>query len=287
MVGRSWRRPVVGALREHGLKLHRACSLIGLSENGYRYKARRSQLNEVILKRMREITRRHPRYGFPRLHYLICRDIQKVNKKRVHRIYVQNHLQVRHRRRWKRKLGVGERGSLPQAERQNQIWVMDFIEDRLLSGKKYRCLNIEDVYTRELLECDVAFSIGGARVTRVLDMVCALRGYPERIVTDNGSEFTSRAMLAWTSQNRVAHHFIDPGKPMQNGYMESLNGRMRDEHMNAQVPDTLQEARQMVEDWKNHYNNERPHSSLKYLTPREYAVKEAVKLTLESTKKMG
>lgn len=287
MVGRSWRRPAVDALKEQGLSQHRACYLAGMTENGYRYRRKPSVLNEAILQRMRELARKHPRYGFPRLHYLVCRDIQPVNRKRVYRLYVQNNLQVRQRRRAKRKLGLGERGVLPAAERPNQVWVMDFIEDRLLNGRKYRCLNIEDVYTRELLECDVALSIGGARVTRVLDMVCALRGAPEKIVSDNGSEFTSKAVMIWTTRTRTAHHFIDPEKPMQNGYMESLNGKMRDEHLNAQMPLTINEAKQMIEDWRNHYNNERPHSSLKNLTPREYALKQVEKLTFPTTQKMG
>jgi putative transposase len=174
---------------------------------------------------------------------------------------------------------------LPAIDAPNIVWALDFIEDRIYSGRKYRCLNVEDLCTRELLESEVDYSLGGARVTRVLDMLVALRGKaPTSLLTDNGPEFTSRAVLLWCQRNRVAHHFIDPGKPIQNAMMESLNGRMRDECLNGYLMETLEEARIRVAEWKRHYNEERPHSALDNMTPGDYFKKMTETLTLQSAK---
>jgi len=180
-----------------------------------------------------------------------------------------NSLQLTLRKR--RKRIIGNRVPLPTPSVPNEVWALDFISDRVQGIRRYRCLNIEDLCTRELLESEVVFSIGEARVTRVLDMLVALRETtPRNIQTDNGPEFTSRAMMLWCQRNRVTHHFIDPGKPIQNAFMESLNGRMRDECLDGHLMETLDGARIQIRDWKNHYINERPHSSLNNLTPNEY-----------------
>jgi len=269
MVGRSWRRPAVSVLTERGVKQYRACRMVGMTANGYRYKANPSELNLRIENRMREIALRRPRWGLPRMILEIGKTFTGLNHKRIRRLYRLNSLQLTLRKR--RKRASGSRMPLPIPSAPNVVWAMDFISDRVQGIRKYRCLNIEDLCTRELLESEVAFSIGGARVTRVLDMLVALRGaVPRNIQTDNGPEFTSRAMMLWCQKNRVTHHFIDPGKPIQNAFMESL-----------------EEARVRIGEWKNHYNCERPHSSLNNLTPNEYLKKQEENLTLHSAKKSG
>ena len=283
MVGHSWRRPAVDALNAKGVSQNRACWLIGITANGYRYQPQPSTLNQVLVKKMQALALRHPRWGMPRLFLTLHQEYGMINHKRVRRLYRLQSLQLRPRHRRRRFAGI--RQPLPVPVAPNEIWAMDFMSDFLAHGRKYRCLNVEDLCTRELLESEVDFSIGGARVTRVLDMLVALRGViPGAIQTDNGPEFTSHALLLWCQKNRVTHYFTDPGKPIQNALIESLNGRMRDECFSSQLMEDLEEARTCVAHWRNHYNQERPHSSLNNQTPNEYLKSITKKLTLESAK---
>ena len=192
-----------------------------------------------------------------------------MNLKKVYRLYREEGLMVR--KRHGRKRATGTRMPLRRAMRPNDIWVLDFVSDTLESGRKFRAFNVEDQLTRRGLGVEVDTSLPGTRVARVLDRLVAQWGKPSMIVSDNGTELTCNAMLKWTTDNGVAWRYIDPGKPMQNGFMESFNGKLRDECLNEEVFTSLAEARQIIEAWRIDYNQVRPHSSLGYQTPDEFA----------------
>lgn len=193
----------------------------------------------------------------------------RMNLKKVYRLYREEGLAVRRRRG--RKRAIGTRAPLQQASRPNQIWVLDFVSDVLQSGRRFRVFNVEDQLTREGLAAEVDTSLPGQRVVRALDAIVAARGKPEMIVSDNGTELTSNAMLKWAEDNGVEWHYIAPGKPQQNGFMESFNGKLRDECLNEHVFSSLVEARRIIEAWRVDYNTVRPHRSLGQQTPAAYA----------------
>jgi putative transposase len=192
-----------------------------------------------------------------------------MNLKKVYRLYREEGLKVR--RRGGRKRAIGTRAPLEKAARPNAIWVLDFVSDTLESGRKFRIFNVEDQFTRRGLGVEVDTSLPGRRIVRVLDRLVAIWGKPAMIVSDNGTELTCNAMLRWTTENAVEWHYIAPGKPMQNGYMESFNGKLRDECLNEHVFGSLSAARRIIEAWRIDYNEVRPHSSLGYQTPEEFA----------------
>lgn len=191
-----------------------------------------------------------------------------MNLKKVYRLYREERLAVRRRRGRRRALGT--RAPLKRASHPNEIWVLDFMSDVLQSGRRFRVFNVEDQLTREGLIAEIETSLPGLRVVRALDAIVAERGKPAMIVSDNGTELTSNAILKWTEENGVEWHYIAPGKPQQNGFMESFNGRLRDECLNEHVFSSLAEARRLIEAWRIDYNTARPHSSLGYLTPEEF-----------------
>ena len=246
----------------------RACGLIGLYRGTYRYRARGSE-DERLRQRLRELAHQFRRYGYRRLHDRLVRQGWRVNHKRVCRLYRLEGLQVRKRRR-KRCAGV-PRLPLPAPTAANQVWSLDFMADTLSSGRKLRTLNVTDDYTRECLAIEVDTSLPGARVVRVLERLVGERGRPRQIRTDNGPEFAGRELDQWCFAQSVEHHFIQPGKPMQNGYIESFNGKFRDECLNENWFVSLSDARQIIEPWRRYYNQERPHSALGYRTPEEFA----------------
>lgn len=194
-----------------------------------------------------------------------------MNLKKVYRLYREEGLAVRRRRGRKRALGM--RAPLRQASRPNEIWVLDFMSDVLQAGRRFRVFNVEDQLTREGLVAEVDTSLPGLRVARTLDRLVMERGRPAMIVSDNGTELTSNTMLRWAEDNGVEWHYIAPGKPQQNGFMESFNGKLRDECLNEHVFASLAEARRIIEAWRIDYNTVRPHSSLDYLTPEEFAAR--------------
>lgn len=197
------------------------------------------------------------------------REGLKVNHKKIERIYREEKLSLRLRKRGRRASAL--RVPLPAPTGPNQRWAMDFVFDTLLSGRRFKVLTLIDVYTRECLALLVDFSIGGKRVARVLDEVCELRGFPAVITSDNGSEFTCRAMDEWAHRNKVKLDFIRPGKPVENGYVESFNGKFRDECLNQNQFVVLAEAAVIIETYRREYNDERPHGSLNGLTPTAFA----------------
>jgi putative transposase len=250
----------------------RACRLIGIGESTVRYVSRRDAC-EGLRSRLRTLAQQRPRWGYRRLHVLLRREEVKINHKRLYRLYREEGLAVRRRRR--QRVTAEARVPLPMSFAANERWSMDFVSDALADSRVFRTLNVVDDYTRECLAIEVDTSLGGTRVTRVLDRISEKRGLPGMIVMDNGPEFTSRALDAWAYERGVKLHFIEPGKPIQNAYVESFNGRFRDECLNEHWFTSLGDARVHIEAWRNDYNQVRPHSSLDDLTPQEYNLRQA------------
>ena len=254
------------------LSEHRACRLAGLGRSSYRYR-RRGPDEAGLRKRLKELAAERRRYGYRRLTVLLKRAGEVVNHKRVYRLYREEGLSVR--RRKQKRHGSGERQSLTLPTYTNQRWSMDFVSDGLNDGRKFRSLNIVDDYSRECVAAEVDTSIPGGRVVRVLERLSELRGLPQVLVTDNGPEFSGQALDVWAYERGVKLHFIEPGKPIQNAFIESFNGKMRDECLNEHWFGSLSEARQTIEAWRRDYNEVRPHSSLGNRTPEEFTARAA------------
>ena len=220
---------------------------------------------------MKTLASERPRYGCPRLHVILKREKLVVNHKRTERIYKEEKLSLRLRKRKKKASGI--RVMMPPAEQQNDVWVMDFIHSRLANGRRFKALTIEDECTRVSPGLEVDTSIGGRRVVRKLDEIAQKRGYPKVVRIDNGPEFSGKALDEWAYRHGLKLDFIDRGKPVQNAYIESFNGRFRDECLNQHWFLTLDEARRLIEEWRVDYNEFRPHSSLGGMTPEEYSRK--------------
>jgi len=227
--------------------------------------------DEDIRKRMKELAELRKRFGCRRLHLFLKREGLVVNHKRTERIYREERLSLRIRKRKKRASQV--RVELPKATRPNELWSMDFMQDAMHSGRKFRLLTMLDTYTKESLRIEIDTSIGGKRVAAVLTEVGSIRGLPESIVVDNGPEFISNALDEWAYTQKVKLHFTRPGKPVDNAYMESFNGRFRDECLNQHWFLSLDHARRIVNEWRRDYNEGRPHSALGGLAPREVAAR--------------
>ena len=247
----------------------RACRVVGQSRATQRY---RSCLPEPpgLRVRLREHAAVRRRWGYKKLTILLRRDGFRVNHKRVYRIYRDEKLLV-HQRRRRRRCASLVRVVPPKATRPNQHWAMDFMLDTLASGRRFRVFTLMDHVTREGLAVEVAFSMPSRRVVEALELVAAQRGYPELIVIDNGTEFTSKVMDAWAFEHGVQLHFIRPGKPVDNAYCESFNGRFRDEFLNENWFVDIKEAGREAEAWRVDFNEVRPHTSLRYKTPKEFA----------------
>src|SRR3954447_477490 len=243
----------------------RAWSTIKVDRKTVRYRSRRPP-DDALRERMRELAAERRRFGYRRLHVLLRREGLVQNRKKTQRLYREEGLAVRRRRG--RKRATGSRAPLLLPARPNTRWSIDFVHDQLASGRRFRILNVVDDVTKECLAAVADTSISGKRVARELTALVARRGKPALIVSDHGAEFTSNAMLTWASESQIAWHFIAPGKPMQNGICESFNGRMRDELLNETLFFGLDHARTGLARWVADYNERRPHSSLRYQTPR-------------------
>mgnify|MGYP001351419464 CR=1 FL=1 len=218
---------------------------------------------------MKELARKKRRYGYRRIHVILKREGLVVNHKRTERIYREESLSLKQRK--KKRARGSMRAVLPQPEAVNEMWAMDFMSDSLYDGRRFRILNIIDVKSRECLATEVDRSISGKRVARVLNKLMYLRGKPKSIVCDNGPEFTSIILDQWAYREEIELLFISPGRPTENAFIESFNGKFRDECLNDHWFMSLHDARMKIENWRNEYNHERPHSSLGDLTPVEYA----------------
>ena len=243
-----------------------ACKLLGVERSSYGYEPR-PERNAELREELVKLARQKPRYGYRRLPALLSRRGHEVNVKRVYRLYVEERLMVRRKRR---KRLVRDRSAEPRLSGPNQEWAMDFIVDGLATGRMVRILSVVDAYTRECLALEADTSLGSGRVTRVLDRVIAERGRPDNVRSDTGPEFTSRRMIGWAEDWKVGLVHIQPGRPMQNGHLESFHGRLRDECLNATWFRTLNDVRCTLATWREEYNGEQPHSSLDYRTPQEF-----------------
>jgi len=248
----------------------RACGLVGISRSLYRYRSRRPDCTP-LRSRIEEIAAIKRRYGYRRVYLRLRREGWQVNRKRVYRIYRDAGLAVRRRKR--KRIGLFERKPLPKPIAANLSWSMDFVADGLIGGRRLRCLTIVDDCTRECLAIEVDTSITGLRVQSVLERLADTRGLPKSITVDNGPEFDGQVLDKWAYRSSVHLSFIRPGKPNENAYIESFNGKFRDECLNEHWFVTMAHARQAIEAWRIEYNTERPHSSLDDLTPEQYAKK--------------
>jgi putative transposase len=242
--------------------------LSSLDRSSFRYQPKPDK-NAALRVRLRELAEQRRKFGSPRLLVLLQREGHQINHKRVERLYREEGLSLRSKKRKKRISHL--RVVLDRPEQANQHWSMDFVSDSLWNGRRFRVLTIVDDLTRECPALEVDHSLPGLRVVRVLDRLAATRGLPRIITVDNGPEFISKAMDAWAYQNKVKLRFIQPGKPVQNAYVESFNGKLRDECLNENVFIDLLDAKRKIEDWRQDYNTSRPHSSLNNLTPEEFA----------------
>lgn len=268
MVEPSGRRQVVTHLiATFRLSERTACNLAGLSRTAYRYEQAERPDNE-LRNRLKVLATQYPRYGYLMLHGLLKAEGLVRNKKRTYRVYTQEGLQVRTKKR--KKL---QRPRLPMQVpvRVNERWSMDFVSDQLSSGRRFRILNVVDDYSREMVGQLVSVSISGRQVARFLSQLLQERSKPAQIVCDNGTEFTSKAMFFWSKESRVRLAFIQPGKPTQNAFVESLNGKFRNECLNQHWFRGLEVARYEIDLWREHYNNIRPHSALNYTPPVMFA----------------
>jgi putative transposase len=261
---------------EYAASERRVCGLLTMAVSSYRYRTKRS--DEPLRTQLVELARAKPRFGYRRLQVLLQRSGEQVNHKRVHRVYREAGLAIR---RKKRKHCVREGKPLLARTAANQEWALDFVHDAVECGRTIRVLSVVDACTRECLALEVDTSFASRRVTRVLEAIVAERGRPLAIRCDNGPELTSRHFLAWCVERQIELVHIQPGKPTQNGRVESFNGRMREECLNLNWFQNLFDARRKIAAWRIEYNEERPHSSLGYKTPKEFAAQAASFYTAE------
>ena len=268
------RRELVRCMREKGLTERRSLAIARMSASSLRYQPRPDR-NVELRARIVALAQRHRRYGVGMIHLKLRQAGQMVNYKRVERLYRLEQLHIRRRRR--KKIPVSDRQPLIRPGRANEVWSVDFVYDRVASGRMLKCLVITDDATHEAVAVVPEHTMGGDHLIRVLDGICSRRGKPSVIRSDNGPEFTGRAMLTWAHRNGIALRLIEPGKPNQNAYVESFNGRLRDECLNEHWFTSLDHARVLIEAWRCEYNEERPKKSLGGLTPAQYAKQLAIK----------
>ena len=268
------REAVTVLLTERCLGVTRACGLVGISRSLYRYRSRRPD-SAALGQRIAELAALKRRYGYRRIYLRLRREGWEVNRKRVYRLYREAGLAVRRRRR--KRIGMVERKPLPCPNAINQSWSMDFVADGLADGRRFRCLTVVDDFSRECVALEVDTSLPGARVRTVLQQLADTRGLPQSITVDHGPEFESEVLDAWAYTATVHLAFINPGRPNENAYIESFNGKFRDECLNEHWFTSMAHARRIIREWRDEYNGERPHSSLGNLTPVEFAERAATR----------
>jgi len=262
-------KAVVRHLQEqHGLSQRRACDLAQCNRMTARYISRRDD-DAQLRERLKKLAHGNPGLGYRMLCGQLRLEGWAVNHKRIYRLYREEELQLR--RKGRKRLKSEGRGMPQPATAPNEEWTLDFIHDALSNGRSFRTLNMLDAFTRECLAMETDTSLSSERVVRVLDQQVAQRGTPQRLRIDNGPEFRAKPLDVWAKKNNVTLFFIEPGKPMQNGQIESFNGRFRQECLDQEWFTTLKEARQTIEEWRINYNTKRPHSSLGYLPPAVWA----------------
>ena len=252
------------------ISVSQACRLALLRRSTW-YRRSQARDQAPLRMRIRELAMTRPRFGYLRIHVMLRREGWAINRKRVHRLYRLEGLQVRMRVRRRKRLSL-HRGPVPQPTAVNQRWSMDFVHDQLLDGRRFRVLTVIDQWSRESVSVEPGFSLSGESVAEILDHVARHRPLPKAITVDHGTEFTSRALDDWAWRRGVQLDFIRPGKPVENGLCESFNGRLRDECLNVTEFTSLDHARAVLAAWQDDYNHRRPHGSLGHLTPSEYAL---------------
>lgn len=267
-------------MTDYGLSQRRACGLVAIWRSTCRLQVHRRE-DGAILSQLRQLAVERPRFGYRRLHVMLRRKGIVVNHKRVHRLYRLEGLSLR--KKGKKKRRGGRVGRLQRATRINERWSIDFVSDSLSTGTRFRALTIVDDCSRISPAIEVDTSLSGVRVARVLDRAAERHGLPETIVCDNGPEFISKALDRWAYDRGVRLHFIEPGKPTQNAFVESFNGKFRDECLDEHWFISLTDAREKIELWRRDYNSARPHSELGDLTPEEFVLKGAGLRSLDAT----
>lgn len=264
------RSAVAHACDQHGVSQRRACQALTVDRSSVRYQSIRPD-DGAVRAAMKNVAAERRRFGYRRIHLMLQRQGFVLNQKKLRRMYREEKLQVRRRGGRKRALGTRQPMALPGSA--NERWSLDFVSDAFTDGRRFRILAIVDDFTRECLRLVADTSLSGVRVARELNVVIGRRGKPTTIVSDNGTELTSIAILKWQQETGIGWHYIAPGKPTQNAFIESFNGRLRDECLNERLFSTLADARTAISRWKEDYNHHRPHSALGNLTPAEYANK--------------
>lgn len=270
MVSAPGRRKQVERLRSRWrMPLRRACALLAVARSSVSYVSKRERRDAPVVARLRKLAAEHPRWGYRMMHMVLVQRGEKMSVDRVHRLWRLAGLQVSRKKPRRRVAARRPRPGLPQGP--NHVWAIDFVHDSCADGSALKCLTVVDEWTRECLAIDVGAGIRGARVAEVLSRLVSVRGAPLHLRSDNGPEFISRTLAKWRLAEAIDIAFIEPGKPWQNGTNESFNGRFRDECLSIEWFRNRREARAIIETWRRHYNDERPHSALGGLTPSAFA----------------
>ena len=272
MVSVPARRGQVAFARDRGLSVRRACTLVKVGRSALGYRSRKAAKDAPAVERMRALSAQYPRYGYRRIRIFLGRDGHAMSPGRAYRLWRTAGLQLPRRRPRKRVAVSRPRPLAPVAA--NQVWSYDFVFDGCANGQQLKCLTVTDEWTKEGLAIEVDGRIRSGRVIEVLARLVSARGAPRHLRSDNGPEFVSRALLAWITAQGIGTALIDPGKPWQNGAVESFNGKFRDECLSLEWFRSRAEAKVVIEAWRRHYNKVRPHSSLGYLTPAEFVAQQ-------------
>ncbi len=267
------RDAVAHVCAQHGVSQRRACEVLSVDRSSMRYRSVRPD-DAAIREAMKKVASERRRFGYRRIHVMLGRQGIVMNLKKRQRLYREEKLTMR--KRGGRKRALGTRRPLALPSRPNERWSLDFVSDAFTDGRRFRMLAVVDDFTRECLCLVADTSLSGARLARELDRLITKRGKPRTIVSDNGTEMTSMAILKWRQETQVEWHYIAPGKPTQNGFVESFNGSFRDKCLNETLFSSLPQARDAITAWKEDYNRNRPHSSLGNITPNEFAMKMAM-----------
>jgi putative transposase len=266
------RRRQVAYSRGRGLSVRRACTLFSVARSALDYQSRKATRDAPVIERMKALAAQYPRFGYRRIGIFLGRDGYEMSPGRVYRLWQAAGLQVPRKRPRKRVAASRPRPQAPTGP--NQVWSYDFVFDRCANGQQLKCLTVTDEFTKEGLAIDVDGRIRSPRVIEVLSRLVSERGAPVLLRSDNGPEFVSKALLSWIAAQGIGTALIEPGKPWQNGVTESFNGKFRDECLSLEWFRTRAEAKIVIESWRQHYNEVRPHSSLGYLTPNEFAARQ-------------
>lgn len=254
-------------ITEHGISQRQACKVVSLPRSTQQYK-RKPKQDEPVIDQLKELVDKHPSIGFWQSYYRIRRKGYNWNHKKVYRVYTEMKLNIR--RRYKKRLPARVKQALYQPAGLNEVWSIDFMCDTLWDGRRFRLLNIIDDYNREVLHIETDLSLPTLRLIRVLEYLKEFRGLPQIIRVDNGPEFISHRLAMWCKEHKISLAFIQPGKPMQNGFVERCNGNIRKELLNAFVFNNLNDVREKAEEWRQDYNCSRPHQSLGFVPPVEF-----------------